>query len=268
MKKSYRTLVTALFFGAYILGACSGALPAQNDSPQESGGSSQSSEAVFTGTVESMGGGHWLISGQQVNVDGSTSVDTNIQVGDVVKVEAIVQTDGSIAASKIESMSYDGSNANTNDDGTNTNDNSNAGNDNDDDSSNSNSNSNSNDDDEQEVYGVVEAMTDDSITIDGVTFVLAGFTEFNDVIAVGDTVKIHVIVGDDGTLTIREIEKATSIGDENGNFNGDDDDNGNSNGNSNDDDDDDNSNNNSNDDDGHDDDNGNSNSNDSNSNDD
>ena len=68
---------------------------------------------------------------------------------------------------------------------------------------------------------MVEAITDTTITIGGITYTLTDFAEFNDLIAVGDQVKIHVIVNDDGTLTIREIEKVagTTIGEDNGNSN-------------------------------------------------
>ena len=276
MKKSYRFLITILFLGAYLLSACGGALPQQGQS--DPAGSSQATEAVFTGTVEAKQGTVWLISGQQVNVDSAASVDPNIQVGDTVRVEAQVSTDGAVVALKIESSSLDDGNANdntsndnsgndnsgnTNDDNTNADDNSNTAND------NGNTNDNSNgapSGAEQEVFGVVETITADSITINGITYGIASFTEFKDLIAVGDQVKIHVIVNADGTFTIREIEKSTDtgIGDDNGNSN---DDNANYNGNSNDDDSNDNSddhsNGNSNDDD-HDDDNGNSNDNNSN----
>jgi len=270
VKKSYRFLVTILMVGTYLLSACGGALPQQSDSQQgNTVGSSQSTGTVFTGTVESKEGTMWLISGQQVNVDGSTSIDSNIQVGDIVRVEASVNANGAVVALNIEVSSPDDNNVNdnaandnaSNDNGSNT----------DDDNANANDNSNTNDNSnnapsgaEEEVFGMVEAITADSITIDGITYSIASFTEFKDFIAVGDQVKIHVIVNSDGAFTIREIEKSTStgIGDDNGNSN---DDNVNFNSNSNDDhgsndNSDDHSNGNSNDDDDHDDNsNGNSN---------
>lgn len=71
---------------------------------------------------------------------------------------------------------------------------------------------------EVEIFGVVESLTETTITVNGVTYnILADFTEFKDVISVGDQVKIHVIVNADGTFTIREIE--ISIGDDNDNAN-------------------------------------------------
>lgn len=277
MQKSYRFLLSALILGAFLLSACSGAVPQQDDSSGGSAGT-QSSEVVFTGTVQSMGGAQWLISGQSVEVDGSTAVDSSIQVGDIVRVEANVSQDGIVLALKIESSRPDDDsndndansnddNANANGDGGNMNDNINGADDNSNANANTNANSNDGMDDDSEIFGVVESITADSITIGGVTYTIASFTEFKDIISVGDQVKIHVIVNADGTLTIREIEKSTGGGDDNSNINGnsndDDGPNGNSNNNnSNDDDDNSNSNSNDNDDDDDDDDNNNSNDND------
>ena len=254
------TFFSILMVLAYVLSACSGA-PAVQPGNDQSSQSGQVQEVVFTGTVDSMGGGQWTVSGQAINIDGATSVDANIVVGDNVKVEARVGQDGSVTAIRIETSGADDTNANSNGDNqndSNANDNTSNSNDNqadnsnstnsNDDNSNGNGNDNSSDDDEQEVSGIVEAITTDSITIDGVVYMLADFTEFNDLIALGDQVKVHVIVNADGTFTIREIEKTTEtgIGDDNSNSNGSDD-NSNSNGN------DDNSNDNGDDDNGNDD---------------
>lgn len=253
MQKQYRFIVSALLLGAFLLSACSGAMPGQDNSPQETA-SSQATEVVFTGTVQSIGGGQWQISGQPVGVDGSTSVDPNVKVGDIVRVEARVFQDGSVLALKVESSLPDdtanSNDSNSNDTAANSND---AGNANENTNDNANTNANSNDDNSnsapsgtsQEFSGAVEAITTDSITINGVTYQLANFTEFKDPIAVGDQVKIHVTVSADGTLTIREIEKTAGATIGNGNDNGDDNSNLNSN--------DDNSNANSNDDDSNDD---------------
>ena len=86
---------------------------------------------------------------------------------------------------------------------------------------------------ELEVFGIVESMTETSITINGVTYnIVADLTQFNDVVSVGDQVRIFVIVNADGTFTIREIE--ISIGNDNGNANNNVNSNDNSNVNSND----------------------------------
>lgn len=242
MKKSKYFVVSLLLLGAYLLSACSGATPVPSVVDDSSNGQLQ--EIVFTGTVEAMGDGQWQISGQTISVDTAASIDAGVQVGDIVRVEANVSSDGSVVALRIEASALEDGNvntndANTNDDDTNTNDNTNTG-----DNGNDNGNMNSNDDpagSEQEIFGVVDAITTDAITINGIPYSIADFAEFNDVIAVGDQVKIHVIVNADGTLTIREIEKSDGSGDDNGNSNGNsNDDNSNdddnSNGNSNDDD--------------------------------
>jgi hypothetical protein len=246
--KQYKLLSLTLIL-AYVLSACSGV-------PAGAGGQTlqndQSQEVVFTGTVEGIGAGQWTVSGQAISLTSTTSVDANIQVGDNVKVEAVVDQGGVVTAVRIESAGADEAvNANSNDDNTNT-ANSNDGNANDvqDDNSNAdNSNANGNENDapagaEQEVFGIVQAITTDSINIDGVMYQVASFTEFKDLIAVGDLVKVHVILNADGTLTIREIEKSDGIGDDdNSNSNGSDDnpngsdDNSNSNDDDNDDDD-------------------------------
>src|SRR3972149_5393048 len=95
--------------------------------------------------------------------------------------------------------------------------NSNDANSNDTKSNDTNSNDGNSNDSGVEIFGVVEAITEDTITINGVTYLIASFTEFKDLVAVGDQVKIHIIFNADGTFTIREIE--ISAGDNNGNDN-------------------------------------------------
>lgn len=225
---------------AYVLSACSGAQAVPSSNNNQSSQSGQVQEVVFTGTVDSMGGGEWTISGQAVSVDSTTAVDASIVVGSNVKVEARVDQAGKVAANRIELAGADDANvnanandanqndSNANDNTSNSNDNqadnSNSANSNDD-NSNGNSNDNSSTGSEQEVSGLVEAITTDSITINGVVYMLADFTEFKDLIAMGDQVKIHVIVNADGTFTIREIERTSSagIGGDNSNSNGSDD---------------------------------------------
>jgi len=252
MKKMNRSMFfSILVVLAYVLSACSGAQAVPSSNNNQSSQSGQVQEVVFTGTVDSMGGGEWTISGQAVSVDGTTAVDASIVVGSNVKVEARVDQAGKVAANRIELAGADDTNANANANDANQNDsnandntsnsndnqadNSNSANSNDD-NSNGNSNDNSSTGSEQEVSGLVEAITTDSITINGVVYMLADFTEFKDLIAMGDQVKIHVIVNADGTFTIREIERTSSagIGGDNSNSNGSDDNsnvNSNSNGN-------------------------------------
>jgi hypothetical protein len=221
MKKTLRfTLVSMALIGAYLLSACGGTLPQSTTS----GGAPKvlASEIVFTGIVEQINGNQWVVSGQAFTVDPAAALDAGIALGDIVKVEGTVSEDGSVVALKIESsiVSVDNSNdGNANDGNSNTGANSNDDNSNSGNSNEADDNSNDAGDDDDEVFGVVEAITLDSITVGGVTYQLADFTEFKDAIAVGDQVKIHVIVNADGSFTIREIEKSEGLSgdDDNGN---------------------------------------------------
>jgi len=83
--------------------------------------------------------------------------------------------------------------------------------------------------DEVEIFGVVESISDMEIWIDGQIYLINDLTEFNGVIAEGDSVKIHAILTPEGNMIVREIELAGSIddnpdlgpglGDDNGNSN-------------------------------------------------
>ena len=265
-------LLSMILVLAYLLTACSGAAP--QSTTQTGSGKPQAMEVAFTGTVEAVTSDSITVSGQTVSIDAKTIVDANIKVGDIVKVEAQVSDSGAVLALKVESFNPDdtATNANTNDAGANanTNDNTNATDDNANanDNGNANDNLNSNDNTnatgamEQEVTGVVSAISAESVTVDGVVYSFASFTEIKDAISAGDTVKLHVVVNSDGSLTVREIEKlaGSSIGDDNSNNDNSNvnDDHGNDN-NSNDDHGDDDNNSNNNDDHGDDDNNSNSN---------
>jgi hypothetical protein len=252
---------------AYLLSACSGAAPALAPRQESNFSASQSTEVVFTGNVEAIDASQWTISGQVVNVD-SASIDPAIKVGDIVKVEASVSADGRILALRIEAArpvadgnvndnlngnANDNMNGNAND---NMNGNANAnmnGNANDNMNGNANANMNGNananmngnanasPDDEQEIYGVVEALSSDSITVSGITYTIDVFTEFKTIVSVGDQVKLHVMAALDGSLVVREIERTFSGSNSGSNSNSnknsnDNHDNKNSNKNSNDDD--------------------------------
>jgi len=225
MKKNNQiTFLTTFLILAYLLSACSG-VPAgvkvDNSSSNSQSQAGQVSEVVFTGTVEAINGNQVTVSGQVITVDSAVLAAANVVVGDNIKVEAQVGQDGGVTAVSIE-LSGSDDNANSNDNNqndSNANDNASNSNDNQNGNSNGNGNDNSNVDSQQEVTGTVDAITTDSITIDGVVYMIADFTEFKDLIAMGDQVKIHVIVNADGTLTIREIEKSAGTGLDNGNSN-------------------------------------------------
>jgi len=80
--------------------------------------------------------------------------------------------------------------------------------------------------DEIEIVGVVESISDTELGIDGEIYLINALTEIEDLIGVGDTVKVHVIlIGDtvkvhviltaDGLMIAREIELTSEFEDEN-----------------------------------------------------
>jgi hypothetical protein len=159
-------------------------------------------------------------------------VDPNIAVGDQVKVEANVSADGSVVALRVESTAADDPAAavsmptveadsnSTPDPAATSSPDTNVSNSSDPSSTQAAPAS------QNEIFGTIEAITADTITVNGVTYNLAqGFTEIKDSLAVGNQVKVHVILNADGTFTIREIEKSvgTSVDDNSSNLNGSDD---------------------------------------------
>lgn len=62
---------------------------------------------------------------------------------------------------------------------------------------------------ETEITGVVESQAPEEWVVKGLTIVVLPSTEIKGTIAVGDRVKVHAIVSEDGSLTAREIELAT-----------------------------------------------------------
>lgn len=98
-------------------------------------------------------------------------------------------------------------------------------------------------DDEIEFRGVVESIVGDLWTVNGRAVKVTAFTEVKGLFQVGDWVKIHAFLDDDGTLTAREIELDDDPNDNfnnnnntnaNGNYNDNDNNNANFNDNSND----------------------------------
>ncbi len=61
-------------------------------------------KAEFKGTVEAIQPGMWTISGTQVAVTADTEIKGSFVVGDMVKVEAFVNPDGSLTAREIQGV--------------------------------------------------------------------------------------------------------------------------------------------------------------------
>ena len=77
-------------------------------------------EIEISGTVEEIGPDGWLINGQFVAIDAGSEIEDDIQVGDIVKIHAIQNEDGSLTAREIElaeDLSNDNGNENDNDNG-------------------------------------------------------------------------------------------------------------------------------------------------------
>ena len=219
MKKSLRfTLFTVAVLAAYVLSACGAPAPAAAPAAPQSSSSNPSVadaptvlavEVAFSGMVEAMNGSQWVVDGKTINVDPQT-VAGSVQIGDMVRVEGTVGQDGAITSTRVQNSAA----AAAGEPGaTSTPDPSTGGG--------------------QEVFGVIEAMTDTTITIGGVVYQLTNFSEVKGLLSVGDEVKIHFVTNPDGTLTIREIELRSTTGDDNSNGNGNANENGNGNANEN-----------------------------------
>jgi hypothetical protein len=211
MQKTNHVKVFSFFLiAAYLLAACGGTLPGTSVSAGAS--KVQADVVAFSGTVESINGSEWTVAGQKLSLDPQVSLDPNITVGDEVKVEANVLSNGAVIALKVESSKKDDVSAMPSADVSSTPDpisstpapspalgvGTNA----------------------SEIFGAVEALTTDTITINGVMYDLAGFTEFKNQIGVGDQVKVHLIANADGTFTVREIETSQASFDDKNNSSG------------------------------------------------
>ena len=130
-------------------------------------------EVEFRGTVEAMSAESWTVSGIAFSATSATEIEAGIQMGDFVKVHARRQSDGSLWAREIERERDQ-----------------------------------DRDRDRQsiEFTGTVEAMGADAWTIDGQLVAITAQTQIKGDIQVGDFVKVHAMVQDDGSLVAREIE--------------------------------------------------------------
>jgi len=166
--KNIRFLTFVLLLGALLLSACGAGAAVPTSIPSVAATAGGGAMPVsFIGIVDSIVGDQWVISGTTVTVDPLIVRDGPFNVGDQVKVEGFVRSDGSFTVSRVEpptpqetatlppfgddNSNDGGTNANTNDanvnDGNVNDDNNNDGNSNDDNSNDDNSNdSNTNDD--------------------------------------------------------------------------------------------------------------------------
>jgi hypothetical protein len=170
--KNFRFLTFVLTIATLVLSACGAGAATATPAAVSIDQKVDAMPVAFVGIVDSITGDQWVISGTTVTVDASIVRDGPFDVGDRIKVEGLVNPDGSLTVSRVEApaaqdaatqppLAVDNTNeaisnantndANVNDDNSspsNTNDdNSNSANVNDDNGSGSNTNdSNSNDD--------------------------------------------------------------------------------------------------------------------------
>ncbi len=233
MKKISRTFVIMLALAAMLISAC-GSAPATEAST--GAGRPQASLVEFTGVIEAINGNQWTINGQVITVDAAVVRDGAFIVGDTVKVEVNVQSDGSSVATRVElpGAVVDNSNSNANGNENPSDDNSNAGNSNDNGSTagapdagivfdNSGS----------EAYGTVDGFDANTLVIGGQSFTVANGAEFKNAIQAGNYVKVHFILNADGSMSITQVElwDPTTVGADGTNSNSNLNSNSNSNGN-------------------------------------
>lgn len=133
-------------------------------------------ELELIGTVESMAPTAWMMNGKVLAILPATEIKGTLQVGDLAKAHIFVQSDGTLAARQIEPAQPDDS-AELSLTGA-----------------------------EYDFTGAVEAIASDEWTVAGKTFAVTAQTEIEGTFAIGDLVKVHLIVGVDGSLVGREIE--------------------------------------------------------------
>jgi len=167
MKKQRVIFGTIFLLTTYLLSACGAVrLPVARDQEEfvvQTQSQDSYFEAAYTGVIEAINGSQWMINGVEVTVDPSVIQGGPFIVGDMVKVEGNVSSDGLFVVSQVLSPTAsdltglpalgssldsaigddnDNSNENTNE---NTNNNTNG-----DDNTNGNINDNTNDDDDDD----------------------------------------------------------------------------------------------------------------------
>ncbi len=101
--KSYSIKWFSFFFlFSYLLTACGAAVTPPPVRPAAPATDAKTSPVEFVGQLEAINATAWTVSGQVIQVDASTSLDSSLKVGDQVQVSAVVQPDGRIMASRVQ----------------------------------------------------------------------------------------------------------------------------------------------------------------------
>ncbi|MHB8818272.1 MAG: DUF5666 domain-containing protein, partial [Bellilinea sp.] len=134
----------------------------------------------FFGTIDSITGSVLVISGKTVNTDATTEIKGMLAVGDLVKVEGLLNADGTYLAHEIK-LAVDPSKESEDD-------------------------KDDDDDEEFKFTGQVESISDTLWVIGGMSFIIDTSTKIEGSPVVGDVVKIEAFVQNDGTYLAHEIE--------------------------------------------------------------
>jgi hypothetical protein len=121
----------------------------------------------FTGVVQAIDTETWIVSGVSLAIDGGTQVDDDIVVGDLVRVRGWIQADGTWHTRVIESVVQ-----------------------------------------QPPMFtftGIVQRT--DPWQVAGIPFETRAWTQIDETISVGDTVRVRGQIADDGTWVAFEIEK-------------------------------------------------------------
>lgn len=138
---------------------------------------------TFVGEVESMGDTAWTIDGFTLTIDSSTKINGHISVGDLVKVHAKLNEDGTYTAVKIHP--------------------------------NGPSDDEDEDDDDQDVIefnGTVESVGDGMWMVGGMTFIVDTSTKFEGDPQLGDFVEVEYVLQPDGSLLALKIDAENDDG--------------------------------------------------------
>ncbi len=150
----------------------------QGDLSEEEG-----TKVEFYGVIESVAEGVYSINGLTVNTDSSTEVKGDLAVGDLVKVEGLLNADGTILAYEIKPAFAPNGRPDEKDKG-------------DDD----------HDEDEIKMIGNVESISDTLWIVAGTGFLIDDSTKIEGDPAIGDTVKVEAYIQTDGTYLAKEID--------------------------------------------------------------
>jgi hypothetical protein len=137
-------------------------------------------ELEITGTVESITGDVWVVKGTTFTVDAKTEIEHPVVVGDMVKVEAILQADQTYLAKEIDLVHP---------------------------KETSEPSKTPKAGKEVKISGKVESIGADSWVINGQTVLVNAKTEIDKNVIVGDEVKVEAILQADNTYLAKEIEK-------------------------------------------------------------